>query len=313
MSGPSSALAPSVVVMLSTYNGAAFLSEQLESLAAQQDVVIRLHVRDDGSTDSTLAVLRSHARAWPELAGVGRGDNLGASMSFLELVRTAPPDAPYYAFCDQDDVWLPTKTARAVEALSTLPLDVPALYCSNVTCVDAGLAVLGVPRENADGSFQHLLFENIAYGCTVVMNAAARRLIAERSPQHGVVMHDWWCALVVAAYGRVLYDPEPRILYRQHGSNSIGAQTGRGSRTWFQICELFRRRRSYYQIHGQASELFALYSNDMPIIHLSDLNNLVDSKHKLGTRLKFALSKKVVRSEILGEIVARALILVGWY
>jgi len=299
--------------MLSTYNGAAFLREQLDSLVAQAGVAVRLHARDDGSTDDTVDILRSYVAIWPGLSDIRCGANLGAAMSFLELLRTAPTDAEFYAFCDQDDVWLPTKTARAVRALASLPAEVPALYCSNVACVDAALDLLGVPREDGDGRFQHLLFENIAYGCTIVMNASARRLIVERLPQQGVVMHDWWCALVVAAFGRVVYDPEPQILYRQHGGNSIGARTGWMSQTWTQVRELVRRRRSYYRIHAQANEFLRIYADRLSLSGRTNLEKLVHSKHSLGARVRFALSRNVVRSRPLGNIVARALILVGWY
>src|ERR1700719_2334213 len=125
-------MGPSVCVLLSTYNGEAFLEAQLESLRAQTGVEVRLHARDDGSTDGTVALLRRHAGTWPSLVGLQSAENLGPAKSFLELLRTAP-DADFYAFCDQDDVWLPGKLARAAEALAG---DTgPALYCSNVTCV----------------------------------------------------------------------------------------------------------------------------------------------------------------------------------
>src|SRR6185369_14462358 len=221
---------PRVAVLLSTYNGEAFIEPQLASLRAQEGVEVRLHVRDDGSHDDTLAVLRRHADAWPQLAGVASGPNLGPAASFLELLRTAPDDADYYAFCDQDDVWLPGKLERAVEQL-TASAGEPALYCSNVTCVAEDLTVLGTPRANGDPRLQHLLFENIAYGCTTVLNRAARERIVSRLPERGVVMHDWWCALVVAAFGRIHYDPQPQILYRQHAGNSIGSHADLLSQT----------------------------------------------------------------------------------
>jgi glycosyltransferase involved in cell wall biosynthesis len=309
----STQLPPVVVVMLSTYNGAAFLREQLDSLVAQAGVAVRLHARDDGSTDDTVDILRSYVAIWPGLSDIRCGANLGAAMSFLELLRTAPTDAEFYAFCDQDDVWLPTKTARAVRALASLPAEVPALYCSNVACVDAALRPLGVPRGDADGSFQHLLFENIAYGCTIVMNASARHLIAERAPQQGVVMHDWWSVLIVAAFGCVLYDAEPRILYRQHGANSIGAQTCWAGQAWLHVRGLMRRRRNFYRIHEQASQLLRQYGDRLPVHCRARVERLVRSKRSIGTRFGFALSRDVRRSRPIDSLIARALLLAGWY
>src|SRR6516165_4398940 len=89
---------PSVAVLLSTYNGAAYLEAQLESLRAQEDVLVRVHVRDDGSTDSTCSILRDYGEIWTELRNSAPGPNIGAAASFLQLLQTAPGDADFYAF-----------------------------------------------------------------------------------------------------------------------------------------------------------------------------------------------------------------------
>jgi glycosyltransferase involved in cell wall biosynthesis len=104
-----------VCVLLSTYNGEAHLEAQLESLKTQNGVTVDLHVRDDGSTDRTCEILRRHAGLWPGLAGIVPNDNLGPARSFLALLRSAPDKFEHYAFCDQDDVWMPDKLVRAIE------------------------------------------------------------------------------------------------------------------------------------------------------------------------------------------------------
>jgi glycosyltransferase involved in cell wall biosynthesis len=303
---------PRVAVLMSTYNGARHLEAQLDSLRAQENVEVRVHVRDDGSTDDTLALLKRYAAGWPNLNPPMQGPNLGPAASFLELLRTAPDDADYYAFCDQDDVWLPRKLARAVGRLSASGRQ-PALYCSNVTCVDDKLAVLGTPRENGDARLQHLLFENIAYGCTTVMNRAAREAIAARPPERGVIMHDWWCALVVAALGEIQYDPEPHILYRQHGGNAIGGHVDPFSQTLNQAVLFLRNPTGYYRIHAQASELLRLCGADITPELRALVERLVLSKRSLPARVGYALSGHIVRSRLLGAIVARGLVVAGWY
>lgn len=217
---------PDVVILLSTYNGARFLPEQLGSLAAQEGLGgTALLWRDDGSTDGTRALLEGFAlpggrvREAAELSG-----RLGAARSFLALLAAAP-EAPFYAFCDQDDVWLPRKLARAVEQLARLPADQPAFCCGRQQLVDASLQPLGlspVPRRPL--GFGNALAQNVATGCTMVLNAAARRLMAAAPPPPAGSIHDWWCYLMVTgAGGQVIFDPEPGILYRQHGGNVIGA------------------------------------------------------------------------------------------
>jgi glycosyltransferase involved in cell wall biosynthesis len=304
--------APRVCVLLSTYNGAPYLADQLDSLKAQESVGVDLHVRDDGSSDGTLSVLARYAGTWPQLAKVESGPNLKPAASFLELLRTAPPDADFYAFCDQDDVWLPQKLARATEALAA---DAgPALYCSNVTCVTEDLTVIGAPRRNDDPRLQHLLFENIAYGCTTVINRAARDLIVQRLPDpSSIIMHDWWIALAVAAVGRIHYDPEPQILYRQHGANALGANVSLTVQTVRQIGLLFRNRRDYWPIYRQASEFLRQFASELKPDDRALVEALTRSKSSLLRRLRFAMSGRIVRSRLIGAVVARVLIVAGWY
>jgi glycosyltransferase involved in cell wall biosynthesis len=304
--------APHVCVLLSTYNGAPYLAAQLDSLRAQQGVRVDLHVRDDGSSDATLAALAGYADTWPQLAKVSSGPNLKPAASFLELLRTAPPDADFYAFCDQDDVWLPQKLARATEALAA---DTgPALYCSNVTCVAEDLSVIGMPRQNDDPRLQHLLFENIAYGCTTVINRAARELVAERLPDPaGIIMHDWWIALAVAALGTIRYDPEPQILYRQHGSNSLGAKVGAAAQAFEHTANLVTNLRGYWRIHAQASEFLRRFGEQLKPADRAMVERLVQSKASWTRRLRLALSGQIVRSRLVDAIAARGLIVAGWY
>lgn len=302
---------PVVAVLLSTYNGAAFLPEQLQSLRQQTGVEARLHARDDGSRDETCAILRDHARYWPELAGLASSGNLGATQSFLELLRTAPEDADYFAFCDQDDVWQPDKLARAVAAIAG---DAgPALYCSNVMLTREDLSPIGIPPANGDTRFGHVLFENVAFGCTAVMNRAARQLITAQRPGKGVIMHDWWCALVVAAMGRIHFDPQPALLYRQHAGNAVGLQGNWLVQNGREAMRFLRRARGFYRAHAQAAELQRLYAASMPPGPRAVLTRFVGSNRSLGARLAYAFTGPVKRRRAIDTLMVRGLIAAGWY
>jgi glycosyltransferase involved in cell wall biosynthesis len=215
-----------VAILLSTYNGAQFLAEQLASLKAQsfQDWV--LYWRDDGSTDASARIVADFlatggARKSVAVPGNGR---VGASASFLRLLRAATRDGcGTVAFCDQDDVWLPEKLARGLATLGEVPEATPALYCARQVLVDAKLRRLGLSAMlRRPPGFPAALTQNIATGCTLMLNGAAARLIAaSRAP--GAILHDWWCyVLVAAAGGRLLFDEMPVVLYRQHGTNAVG-------------------------------------------------------------------------------------------
>ena len=214
-----------VAILLSTYNGAAYLPAQLRSFQDQTHRDWVLYWRDDGSADATVAQLDAFAAAEPRCRRLqGPPGHLGATASFLTLLRDALPLLAdgMVAFADQDDVWLPDKLARGVAGLAGDPG--PALYCARQTLVDAGLRRLGAsPALGSEHRFPAALARNVAVGCTVLLNRPAARLVAASTAPPGA-FHDWWCyVLVTAAGGACHCDPAEVILYRQHGSNAVGA------------------------------------------------------------------------------------------
>jgi glycosyltransferase involved in cell wall biosynthesis len=219
-----------IAILLSTFEGERFLHEQLDSFLAQTHEEWVLHWRDDGSTDRTVAIMQVFA------GGPGSGrciavneldTRLGAKASFLRLLTAAldvQPGADAIAFADQDDVWLPDKLARGYVALAEVPPAVPALSCTRQILVDERLQPLGLsPRISREAGFPAALTQNIATGCTVMLNPAAAGLVAASRPPPST-LHDWWSYLIVAAAGgRILVDDAPGVLYRQHPANQVGA------------------------------------------------------------------------------------------
>lgn len=220
-----------IAVLLSTYDGAAYLGDQLASLLAQTCPHWTLLWRDDGSTDGTPEIMAT----WMRGAGKGRcvavgpEGRLGPTPSFMALLRAAG-DADFVAFADQDDVWLPDKLARGAAALDAVPPGTPALYCARQVLVDAALGRIGVSAPIRPLGFPAALTQNVATGCTVMMNRDAATLVAGSEPP-STSLHDWWSYLVVAASGgRLIVDPEPVVLYRQHPGNLVGSPPSAGRR-----------------------------------------------------------------------------------
>ncbi|MHB8528494.1 MAG: glycosyltransferase family 2 protein [Caulobacteraceae bacterium] len=304
---------PRIAVLLSTHNGETFLADQLESLTAQSSVLVELFARDDGSSDATLEILDRWSDRWPALSRLAGGDRLGPARSFLELLRSVPDDFDYYAFCDQDDVWAPDKLARAVERLSCGLPHQPALYCSRVMCADKDLRPLGPSRPNADGRFEHLLFENIVFGNTAVMNRAGRAAVVERFPGQGVIMHDWWCGLVISALGIVIHDERPSVLYRQHGANCIGGYASRLGEVIALARLFFRGPGRFYPIRAQAREFLRLHGDQVAPERRALAAALVESRARLGSRIRYAACAPMIRSRPLDAIAARGLLIAGWY
>lgn len=226
---------PTIHILLATYNGARYLPQQWASLEAQEGVELVVHIADDGSADQTVAWLEERAR---QLRGAVRAvhwlqapPRRSATRSFLLLVADAVlrcPDAVWFAYCDQDDVWLPGKLAAAYSALAPFGRSVrPALYSGRTLAVDdqdreGGLS----PNFVRPPSFRNALTENIMGGNTMLMNRAAAELVAAAA-QSDVVAHDWLTYLLVSgAEGFIHFDPHPFVRYRQHGENVVGGALG---------------------------------------------------------------------------------------
>ena len=223
------AVQPAVTILMCTFNGERFLAEQLASLEWQTFTDWRLIVSDDGSTDGTLAILEAFRSAYPPgRVEIISGPRAGAPANFLFLADRRHPVTDYYAFCDQDDVWETDKLARAVAILEKAPRDLPALYGSRTSLIDAEGRAIGLsPLFPRAPTFRSALVQSIAGGNTMVFNRAARDLLAYCGPDVDIPSHDWWLYQVTSACnGLVYYDPIPSVRYRQHERNIIGSNMG---------------------------------------------------------------------------------------
>lgn len=216
-----------VTILMGLCQGEPYLREQLESIAAQDHTDWRLIVSDDGSRDEGRAILAAFAAGCApgrvvSVSGPGRG----FAANYMSLLANLSDDPGWVAFSDQDDVWLPDRLSRGLAALTG---DGPALYCSRtwVTAADLSGRMLS-PLFRRPPSFRNALVQNVAAGNTILLNpAAARLMVASARVVPGVVAHDWWAYLLVTgAGGQVVQDPEPTLLYRQHGGNTIGSNAG---------------------------------------------------------------------------------------
>lgn len=298
---------PKVNILLATYNGARFLCDQLRSIQLQTVPVARLTVRDDGSTDETTAVLEQWASGNPTVTLL-RGQRLGVTGNFLTLLGSRDEDSDFFAFCDQDDVWLPDKLESALLALREYPVRVPVLYCSRVEYVDEGLRHQGYSKIPKRIGFANALVENIATGCTVVMNRCSRSLICERPPTNAL-LHDWWCYLVVSALGKVIYDERPSIKYRQHAGNQVGATAS--------PAELFKRRlKRFYRrkarlLSDQAVEFRRCFGDLLTPQDKKTLDNFLSVREGIMKRVCYSGRMDVFRQSPMDTMILRALVLMG--
>ena len=223
---PIISFAPRVTILMGVRNGAAFLPAQLASIAGQTHRNWRLICSDDGSTDDSRAILADFARAHPGQVTLRHGPLAGFSANYMGLIRGLAAAPGYVSFADQDDVWMPDKLSRALDLLGA-GADRPALYCGRHQLWYPGLrAGRATPRRRHPCTLENALAENVASGNTVMLNPAAARLARRAAQMTGdVFAHDWWLYLLIAAaQGQVIFDNgPPKVLYRQHGANAIGA------------------------------------------------------------------------------------------
>lgn len=251
----------SITVLMSTYNGEQYLRQQIDSILRQQKVNVELLVRDDGSNDQTLSILREYSDKG--LLTYYTGDNLKTARSFLQLVLDSP-ESDYYAFSDQDDVWNENKLYRAITLLNGVhDKDTkPLLYAGSFTMTDRNLqAISGGQSHYTTQTFSNAIVYSCCTGCTMVMNKQLRNTLHNHSlPQHMLMHDDWIHKVCLAVGGEVIFDDHPMMLYRQHGNNVDG-----GIHTFRdKVLKVWDEKKKHPRIMSdQLQELFSTYGSLM--------------------------------------------------
>ena len=214
---------PKVLVLMSTYNGERFLEEQLDSILCQEDVNVSLLVRDDGSKDNTCQILSDYALKHQNIE-LKLCENVGFVKSFSELVKMAVTldiDADYYAFADQDDIWMPQKLAMACSVLATKDNSKPNLFTSNSMQIDAEGRELELFHKGPEPKFRkgNVLVFGTEQGCSMVFNRKAVEIYSEHEPS--LTWHDRWLYHICYFLGSVTYNHQPLFYYRRHEKNAL--------------------------------------------------------------------------------------------
>lgn len=295
-----------VQILLSTYNGTKYIEPLMESLLVQDYPHIEILVRDDGSNDGTVDLINGYANTYSNVKVVS-GMNLGFVRSFFRLLELSSPTADYVALCDQDDIWQKDKVSRAVKLMSYRSQEVPVLYCSRLAVVDGNLKPLGhtnLPKRGL--SFNNALVEcPPGLGCTILLNQTAYRLL--RNFPERAYSHDWWLYLVLSGLGTIIYDEEPRILYRNHDSNVFGISF-EAMNTWKTKIHRFLKNGSLQPVMNQAEEFMSIYGSSLPDEKKKVLERFLESRKGFWYRLGYALSCEVYRQSSLDNLVLKALI-----
>ncbi len=296
-------------ILLSTYNGEEYLREQLDSFLSLDNYPdVKVLVRDDGSTDSTREILSEYR----ECHGfeVIFGENVGLNASLHELLVLADRECEYFAFSDQDDVWLPSKLSRAESLLSERAGDY-VLYSACSLLVDDGLNAVGhtlIPKRGT--SFYNAMVQNVAIGHTQVFGRRHLELLSrEFSPD--MVITDHWSYLLASGIGDVVYDSEPTTLYRQHGGNVIGYGHTFLSTLGTRIRRVFTGKPK--ENSRQLSAFLACYSDVIRDEYRAELDRFLASQKNVFKRFFYLLKAKAYRQTAGETLIFRLMYLFGRY
>ncbi len=216
-----------LAILLSTYNGEEYLEEQIDSILQQSFSNFDIYIRDDGSTDGTVPLVQEYINKYANIHFF-EGTNLGAAMSFMELLKKV--DSDYYMFCDQDDIWLQNKIEKSLYSIAQIERKKEAvLVFTDAKIVDEKLNLVNNSFWNYNKTFPEILLSNPKFinvfnctpGCTMIFNDELKKHLTDYDED--ILMHDWYIMIKALQKGVVSYINESLMLYRQHSNNAIGA------------------------------------------------------------------------------------------
>lgn len=296
-----------VLVLMSTYNGEAYLRKQLDSILHQEKVNVHLMVRDDGSTDQTCAILAEYAEKFPNMEWQ-TSENVGFVRSFSILAEKAlgyPTPIDYYAFSDQDDIWMPNKLKTACRYLEDSDQKTPLLFSSNSLFVDDNMSVLGTfHMETPHYTKQNVMIYPTEQGCSMVFNRSALVLYDENPPKYA--WHDRWMCLICNFLGKSVYCQSPLFYYRIHGGNMIGKK----QKFWDRIVDDVKFFFTSDAKNSQMVEEF--YQSFQPLLGDEDreiLNVFLHYKDSIRNKWKIVMSPEYQRASNWQERMRKAVLL----
>lgn len=211
-----------VAIILSTYNGAKYVAEQLDSILSQTHTNWRCYIRDDGSSDSTLSILERYFTQDSRFTFVDAiTGNMGLNASHYYLISVTSEN--YIAMCDQDDVWNANKLEVTLNKLKQTEgaQKIPALAHTNSVFVDSHLNIIRDQflgnRALAKG-LNGILFANSVQGGSIIINKNLKEIALKIPP---VLPYDYHLAIISCLVGKRVYIPDTLLKYRQHDKSSI--------------------------------------------------------------------------------------------
>ncbi len=295
-----------VVVIMSTYNGENYVAEQLDSIINQTYKNIRIIVRDDGSTDNTVNIIKDYQRTYGNIK-LYEGENIGFIKSFFELLKTT--EADYYAYADQDDVWMENKIELAVDLLDELDDSKPNMAFGNSDYYDENMKLISKGPRNRKFSFLTALFACVTQGMTMTVNKTTRDMIIENTPK-SCFFHDWWTYLLCIGLGNVAYSNETVVKYRRRKENATSEGQG-----YIRLL-IWRIKNLLFKDGMRDIKQQMINFKDYYYYQLSDENKKIldlfsEEDYSFSNACKKAFYRGRIRTNIIDDLMIRIIFLMG--
>ena len=297
-----------VVILLSTYNGEKYLNEQLDSLLNQTYKNIDIYIRDDGSKDETVNIIKKYQNEHDNIH-LEEGKNLGFIKSFFELLKNSDENVDIYSYCDQDDIWEEDKIERALKFINKEEKNIPILYFCNSDYYDINMNFIGHAEKNKVYNFRNSLVECVTQGMTMCINKKTRDLIVNNIPEN-TLFHDWWTYMICSGLGKVIYDEKSCVKYRRHnksvtveGKNFVELQIWR--------IKKFLIGDSLKTIKKQIIEYSKLYKEKLNDENKKIISLFDNEKYSFKLAIKKLFYPKRFRRKLSDECMLRILFLLG--
>ena len=297
-----------VAILLSSYNGEQYIKEQIESIYGQTCEDFHLFVRDDGSSDKSVEILRDLSRQYGFT--LYEGENLGFVRSFMWLLRNVK-DAEYYAFADPDDIWMANKLDIALgwfdKSLESglVKANRPALFHSAYDVIDDNGNIIDhffFPDKGYD--FRRSITENHYSGFSMMINKPLRNLMI-RGEDEKIGYHDWWASMIVHAFGVAHSDTEVTALHRAHGDNVTTFNL------FTRIKWLMKSLKEESDIHRRSGEFARCFGDKLKAKDKKYLNMFLGTDYNFLNAIKKCFYPARWRPILSSEIIVRWLMLIG--
>lgn len=299
-----------VTVLLAAYNGEKFIAEQLDSLVNQTYKDLKIVIRDDGSIDATNEIINRYAEIHPDKIEICPFSNPtgSAAGNFFKLLELYKDD--YIMLCDQDDVWQPDKVEKTLffmkEQEEKHGTDTPILVHTDLYVANEKLDILSqsfikyqnLSTENT--ALNQILMQNCITGCTVMINRAFHEKLYVFPSKLG--MHDWWLGIIAAAFGKIAFLNAPTILYRQHGSNEVGAKNAKSLSFIFEKIKKVKLIKENYKLISLQAEFLR---NNYQELLTAKQKRLLDAVADLPNKNRIEKIKTIKKYRLYKNTVLR--------